>query len=334
MEFAIDTSIFLRSLPFAISLLLDAEGEVIDFNNTIYGKKVKPSILMKELDVKSYISEGVAFTKPDVELLGKSFRLFFIPIPVGVDNVIYLLLLDEHGGSIHLDNARSMFMWFILNRLKLPLSDVRSAICKMCDNDFLSSNSMLLSLLREVSRKLFELHSYSENIYYLFAIDTGIISNIYKREKVNISAVVKEVTDELLKLYVDKGIKAEVDASEDLFFQVDRNIVRRILENVIGNAFLYSYANGRIEVSVSGDENEVTIVVRDEGVGMDEAKLQEIFALFESREYTEIKGTLGLRIARSLVDFLNGNMIVESQEGKGTRVTMMFYKEELEGVNE
>ncbi|MCD6419314.1 MAG: HAMP domain-containing histidine kinase [Synergistetes bacterium] len=327
MEFTIDTSIFLRSLPFAMSLLLNAEGDVIDFNSIIYRKKIKPSIILKELDVDAYISEGVSFTKPDVKLFGKDFRLIFIPIPTGIDDTIYLLLFDEHVGTLHLDNARSMFMWFILNRLKLPLSDVRSGICKMCDDSILASKPDIVSTLHEISRKLFELHSYSENVYYLFAIDTGIIDNICKGEDVNISAIVREVTEELLKLYVDKGIKARIDIREDIFFPVDRNIMRRILENVVGNAFLYSYEGGSVDVSVDGGSEEVTIVVRDEGVGMDEAKLQEIFALFESREYMEIKGTLGLRIARSLIDFLNGNMIVESQEGKGTRVTIMLYKE-------
>ena len=101
----------------------------------------------------------------------------------------------------------------------------------------------------------------------------------------------------------------------------DRLMVRRILENVIGNA-LDSTAGrpgGAVTVSTEGAGSErIRIVVADTGPGMTEAELQRAFDDFYT---TKPGGTgLGLSIVRRLIMDLNGALRVETAPGTGTRV--------------
>ena len=101
----------------------------------------------------------------------------------------------------------------------------------------------------------------------------------------------------------------------------DRLMVRRILENVIGNALdsTAGRAGGAVTVSTEGAGSErIRIVVADTGPGMTEAELQRAFDDFYT---TKPGGTgLGLSIVRRLIMDLNGALRVETAPGAGTRV--------------
>jgi len=103
----------------------------------------------------------------------------------------------------------------------------------------------------------------------------------------------------------------------------DRLMVRRVLENVVGNA-LDSTAGrpgGAVIVSTEASaEDRVQITVADTGPGMTEAELQRAFDDFYS---TKPGGSgLGLSIVRRLIMDLNGALRVETAPGAGTRVVI------------
>jgi two-component system nitrogen regulation sensor histidine kinase NtrY len=105
----------------------------------------------------------------------------------------------------------------------------------------------------------------------------------------------------------------------------DRLMVRRILENVVGNAVDSTTGRAGSSVTVStepvgseADPQRVRITVADTGQGMSQAELQRAFDDFYS---TKEGGTgLGLSIVRRLILDLNGVLRVETEPGVGTRV--------------
>jgi signal transduction histidine kinase len=105
----------------------------------------------------------------------------------------------------------------------------------------------------------------------------------------------------------------------------DRLMVRRILENVVGNAVDSTAGRAGASVTVSTepvgsepDPRQVRITIADTGQGMSEAELQLAFDDFYS---TKAGGTgLGLSIVRRLVLDLNGTLRIETEPGVGTRV--------------
>lgn len=112
----------------------------------------------------------------------------------------------------------------------------------------------------------------------------------------------------------------------------DKLRINQILINLLSNAVKYTGEGGEIQMSVNElpqameDHSRIQFIIRDNGRGMSEEYLQEIFEPF-SREQNEetykIQGTgLGMAITKSLVDLMGGSIRVESQVGKGSTFTL------------
>lgn len=99
----------------------------------------------------------------------------------------------------------------------------------------------------------------------------------------------------------------------------DENRFRQILTNLIDNAIKYT-AEGQITLSASKlNDNMIKVTVTDTGSGISEADRQTIFESFQQAEMNKDDGAgLGLSIVKQLVQLQNGDIWVESEEGKGS----------------
>lgn len=102
----------------------------------------------------------------------------------------------------------------------------------------------------------------------------------------------------------------------------DAKLVRQIMVNILSNAVKYSPDGGEIVVTVEARAEAVCISVRDPGIGIPRSYLPQLFEPFQRADNARyFKGTgLGLAIVKQAVDYLNGAIHVESQEGVGTAI--------------
>jgi PAS domain S-box-containing protein len=118
----------------------------------------------------------------------------------------------------------------------------------------------------------------------------------------------------------------------------DQRRLRQILVNLLGNAVKFTPAGGRIGLEVSGDAEQqfVRFCVWDTGIGIapdDLARLFQPFVQLDSRLSRQYEGTgLGLALVQRLVDLHQGNVMVESEPGQGSRftVTLPWLKAQVE----
>ncbi len=120
--------------------------------------------------------------------------------------------------------------------------------------------------------------------------------------------------------------------------------ISEIILNIVSNAIKYTQFGGEIQVSITQlmiDENtcELLIVVQDNGIGMSKGYQKHIFESFsreKSSTVSGIEGTgLGMGIVKRLVDLMNGEIMLESELGKGSKFTVkipcaLSSKEELD----
>ncbi len=152
-----------------------------------------------------------------------------------------------------------------------------------------------------------------------------------KLSRFNIASVIEDNLNLLKPLAEKKNIfiKFEKNASGTIVY-LDENITHQILNNIIGNAIKFTN-QGEICVGLNLDPetNMVTISVSDTGIGMSmEFIKNKLFQKFEQ----ESKGNgrkyegsgLGLSITKTLVEVLGGNIVVKSEVGKGTTITIYF----------
>ena len=131
------------------------------------------------------------------------------------------------------------------------------------------------------------------------------------------------------KLPVEKKeIKLVVDASRDLpGIMVDPNRMTQVLGNLLSNSLRYTPQGGEIVLGAGTDRGDVVLCVQDNGSGISEKDLPQIFNRFyrsdESREDNGETG-LGLAIAKSLVELQGGTISVESEPDIRTAFMIRF----------
>jgi len=154
-----------------------------------------------------------------------------------------------------------------------------------------------------------------------------------KRTMLKEEMSVKDMINRALKSVHQKargaGLRIAVDIPEDMPKLVaDERSVLQILINILSNAVKFSEPGGKISISAMASAETITIVIEDEGVGIDAETLPlvtEPFAQSQSNPHLAESGTgLGLTIVKSLMDAHGGSLLVESTVDVGTTVTLVF----------
>lgn len=101
---------------------------------------------------------------------------------------------------------------------------------------------------------------------------------------------------------------------------LDKQMLKHILNNLLSNAVKYSPEDKEIEFKTSIENNELTIAVKDNGIGIPMEEQTQMFErFFRAKNAFNIQGTgLGLNIVKKYVDISGGTISFESESGKGT----------------
>lgn len=115
------------------------------------------------------------------------------------------------------------------------------------------------------------------------------------------------------------------ERSINLWFDV--NMLDKVLFNLLSNSFKFTKDGGYIYLYInrSEDEKNVVIKVEDNGVGMEEAAVKNIFSVFYQGEFENQRGSgLGLALSKEIIKLHKGSIIVTSKKWKGTTFTIQL----------
>jgi signal transduction histidine kinase len=116
-----------------------------------------------------------------------------------------------------------------------------------------------------------------------------------------------------------------LEAPEQLEGEWDPGRLGQVLDNLLGNAITYSPDGGMVRVAVRQEDGQAIISVSDQGLGLRQGDLGQLFQLFSRLETgREIRGTgLGLYISRGIVEAHGGSVRAESAgPGRGATFTV------------
>jgi light-regulated signal transduction histidine kinase (bacteriophytochrome) len=141
-----------------------------------------------------------------------------------------------------------------------------------------------------------------------------------QRQAVDVSALAREVGREQLGV-LNGAARAELVVADGLVAQADPTLLRRVLENLIGNALKYSDKVDRPLVSVGAipESDPEVYFVRDNGVGFDMAHADKLFGMFQRlHSARDFPGNgVGLAAAQGIVRRHGGRIWAESAVGQG-----------------
>lgn len=139
----------------------------------------------------------------------------------------------------------------------------------------------------------------------------------------NVRKFIKAVTEQM-ESCLKKGQSLVYTHSGDSHILQDKNTLRIVLLNLLSNASKYSDENKPIEISTEVNKGEITIKVKDHGIGIPKEDQPHIFNnFFRAGNTTGIQGTgLGLHIVKNYMELLKGNIHFKSRHKQGTAFTI------------
>ena len=144
-----------------------------------------------------------------------------------------------------------------------------------------------------------------------------------EKTNINLDSILKEVIDNLSFAYPKQKINY---ISSEIFIDSDIALLKLLFKNLIENAIKYGKDNP-INIELK-KEKKVKLIIEDFGVGISEKALPHIFERFyreDEARNREIKSYgLGLSIVKEIISLLDIDIQVESQLGKGTKITLLF----------
>jgi len=222
---------------------------------------------------------------------------------------------------------KSVFLANMSHEIRTPMNAILGIAEIQLQNDTLSSESQ--KALSQILESGDLLMNTINDILDFSKIENG------KLELINVEYDIKSLIDTTVQLnclrYESKPLQFNVKVDENTPLELfgDELRIKQILNNILSNAFKYT-DEGTIELSVSAicnDDNvKLTFCVSDTGQGMTETELEKLFndfTRFNINENRTIAGTgLGMSITKRLVDLMNGEISVQSEQGKGTVFTV------------
>lgn len=142
-------------------------------------------------------------------------------------------------------------------------------------------------------------------------------------EVINLPEIANEVIGLLAIQAQQKQITILNHLSEEIYCFADENLTALVLRNLISNAIKFTYNHGEINIKASLLEktNRVKVQIIDNGIGLDEVQLKNIFSLesYTTRGTQQETGTgLGLILCREFVEKQGGSIEVESKKNEGS----------------
>ncbi len=165
-----------------------------------------------------------------------------------------------------------------------------------------------------------------KNIFAAAELEAGeTLPQIYT---VNIQNTIKSLIDSYIESAAKKKIEIEYtsEITEDFTLKTDPGKLTLILSNLLNNAILFSKERGKVEIFAKNIDRTIIISIKDYGIGIEPEKVQVIFDRFKRLDNTintlASGYGLGLSVAKALVDFLDGQISVESQTDNGATFTI------------
>ena len=137
----------------------------------------------------------------------------------------------------------------------------------------------------------------------------------------NVSDLINQCIHEVESLLEKKQIELRIKHIDDVKIYTDKQELRRVFANLLGNAINHTASNGSITVSIESTKNSIVFSIKDTGIGIPGEDVSKLFGRFsQGTSKKRSTGTgLGLYLSRQIVEAHDGKIWLESEFGKGSK---------------
>jgi len=229
-------------------------------------------------------------------------------------------LLQDKEELERLDKAKSQLMLKVAHELRAPVAAAQSYI-NLIVAGYVPENELKPTLAR-VQARLQQMLILTTDLLELARLKEGRGLRDEMGQQ-DVASILTEVYEMLAEQARAKSQSFQLEILAHPVIVANREHVKQVWTNLISNAIKYTPERGSISVRLQLDEDVLTGVVEDTGMGMSEQEMEHLFQEFFRTDAAKASGEigtgLGLSIVKQIIDSYGGEIKVTSRVGQGTR---------------
>ena len=319
-------------------VLLDHSGRILSINpaaqalfhadGTCVGQDFLTVDRHPDLTAAIHDAAETGHSQLRAERRGREYQLDFSRIESNGKVLGTVLLAFDVTEQAEAERMRREFTANVSHELKTPLQSIIGS-AELLENGLVKPEDQP-RFLNRIHQEADRLVSLINDILRLSQLDEG---GALPHEQVSVLELAQEAARSLAAQAAAQAVHISVTGTAGTVFGV-RRLLYEIARNLCENAVKYNVPGGSVTVEVAETERDVTLLVRDTGIGIPEGDQSRVFERFyrvDKSHSRAIGGTgLGLSIVKHAVAYHHGTLRLESQPGKGTVITVTLPKEPTE----
>lgn len=297
-------SVFLSTLPIIIGVMIILSGLCLILSHYFTADIIKPIDQMaNDID---HINENSSY--PELVPFAKKIRY-------------------QHEEILSAANIRQEFTANVTHELKTPLAAI-SGYAELMEAGLVNEKD-IKHFSGEIRKSAARLLTLINDIIKLSQLDTGNAKEVL--DIVNLADIAAESV-EMLSLGASKNqVKVSYEGVKEAYIRIGKELAQELVYNLIENAIRYNKTGGKVFVKVLKDDRNICLMVEDTGIGIPIEHQERIFERFyrvDKSRSKELGGTgLGLAIVKHICTLTGGNLKLDSEPDKGTKITIIWENE-------
>ena len=251
----------------------------------------------------------------------------FTPLPVssaGDELSDLAITLNELLTQVHTSLAREKrLVADVSHELRTPLSVLHAKLQLMERNQPNATSDADLKILKDGVRNM---SAMVDNLLFLARKDQDVVNHEITPEEVEETLL--EAVDQARLLGLSNNINIDYRGNVETPLPLSVEELRRILENLLGNAIAASKYEGRISIEFGADEHSQHLSISDDGEGLPEEFIPHAFERFSRADNSRSRETggsgLGLSLVKTIVDASRGSMEILNVENSGAIIKIIW----------
>lgn len=236
---------------------------------------------------------------------------------IGLNRPLLLFVLTDVSELKQSEKSRAEALNFLSHDLRAPLTSVLALIESARDTSPVETNTQLLEQIEKYIRANL---SYAENFIQLAKLEQAALPRF---DQCDAQSLVDNAVAQLYHSAAGRGIELHIaDSDDELWLNCSRDLVERVLINLIDNALKHSPENATVNINVSREPDCVAFQVSDQGLGIDPNDMQRIFDQFHQGTHARSGAGLGLRFVSAVASAHGGSVHAANNPTGGSCFTL------------
>ncbi len=236
-----------------------------------------------------------------------------------------VLVLRDITREKRIERIKRDFVANVSHELRTPITSIKGYAQTLLDGGAKDPETVQM-FLGVIVKHANRLNQVLESLLTLARVERDADARSLQLEEVKISELLDSAVASCYERAERKWVKVTVKCEESLTERVNPQLLRLAVSNLVDNAIKFSNDGGTVEVEGKVVGEDLTISVKDYGIGIEEDQLERIFERFytvkDVAREEETGAGLGLAIVKHIANAHKGNVSVKSELGKGTTFTL------------